>query len=282
MTKLDDAKAHEQELTKQIEQGRDALRRARKVDVPNGAGHKTLHHLVTKLTAWIGEKVKNRKSVRKRIRHLSDAGSGSSLKAGDLGVDVSQWNGSVNWVSVRQSGRKFAVAKATEGTGWTDPTWSKARVAAMQGAKLAVGAYHFARPDGSASDAQSEAQSFVAAVKGAGAKIISPADWGKKAGVACFLDFETSPYSSTWAKAFADEFHKQAGVKCGIYGGGYSLNPIVSALGAFAANWVWLAAYVSDWRSYFSGDDSDVNIWQFSSSGSVPGISGGCDVDRIV
>ncbi len=38
------------------------------------------------------------------------------------GVDVSHWQGSINWSRVKSDGVKFAFMKATEGTGYSDPT----------------------------------------------------------------------------------------------------------------------------------------------------------------
>ena len=40
-----------------------------------------------------------------------------------LGIDVAHYQGSVNWAKARASGVVFAFAKATEGTGYTDPQY---------------------------------------------------------------------------------------------------------------------------------------------------------------
>ncbi|WP_344447756.1 GH25 family lysozyme, partial [Kitasatospora nipponensis] len=37
------------------------------------------------------------------------------------GLDVSSYQGNVNWSSVAANGAKFAYVKATEGTGYTNP-----------------------------------------------------------------------------------------------------------------------------------------------------------------
>jgi lysozyme len=36
------------------------------------------------------------------------------------GIDVSHWQGDVDWHAVKKSGRKFAFAKATEGRSMVD------------------------------------------------------------------------------------------------------------------------------------------------------------------
>src|SRR4051812_17577721 len=38
------------------------------------------------------------------------------------GVDVSHWQGTINWATVAGAGIKFAFCKATEGTTYVDPT----------------------------------------------------------------------------------------------------------------------------------------------------------------
>src|SRR5262249_28738729 len=52
---------------------------------------------------------------------------------------------SINWTSVKNSGKTFAFCKATEGTTYTDPTFAT-NWAGMKSAGLIRGAYHFGRP----------------------------------------------------------------------------------------------------------------------------------------
>src|SRR4051812_13760324 len=62
-----------------------------------------------------------------------------------LGVDVSTYQGSINWTSVHGDGVAFAYAKATESTGTTDGTFS-ANMSNGKAAGVQMGAYHFAHP----------------------------------------------------------------------------------------------------------------------------------------
>lgn len=59
-----------------------------------------------------------------------------------LGVDVSHFQGAIDWPAVARSGVQFAMIKATEGTGFTDPRYVINREGA-RGSGLIVGAYHF-------------------------------------------------------------------------------------------------------------------------------------------
>lgn len=61
-----------------------------------------------------------------------------------LGIDVSHFQGRVDWNAVKSAGCAFAFAKATEGAGEVDP-YFHANWAGMKAAGLLRGAYHFYR-----------------------------------------------------------------------------------------------------------------------------------------
>jgi len=62
------------------------------------------------------------------------------------GLDVSHYQGTVDWPSVAAQGAKFAYMKASEGTSFVDPEFS-VNYAGSAAVGLARGAYHFALPD---------------------------------------------------------------------------------------------------------------------------------------
>ncbi|MGH3731494.1 MAG: GH25 family lysozyme [Micromonosporaceae bacterium] len=81
--------------------------------------------------------------------------SSKTAKTGDIGtqatvpgIDVSHWQGSINWTSVRNSGVQFAYIKATEGTTYKDPRWGSNFTNSYY-AGVIRGSYHFARPGSS-------------------------------------------------------------------------------------------------------------------------------------
>ena len=63
------------------------------------------------------------------------------------GLDVSNWNGTINWTKVAKAGYRFAFGKATEGTAYLDKSYTANRNGS-EAAGLVFGAYHFARPAG--------------------------------------------------------------------------------------------------------------------------------------
>lgn len=62
-----------------------------------------------------------------------------------LGVDVSHWQGVIDWGKARAAGVQFAFAKATEDDNYTDPRFDT-NIAGMRSAGVIPGAYHFLRP----------------------------------------------------------------------------------------------------------------------------------------
>ena len=76
------------------------------------------------------------------------------------GVDVSAYQGEIDWPALSQQGLHFAFIKATEGSSYTDPrfadNWEQA-----QKTGLRIGAYHFFSFD---SPGQTQAENFIKAV----------------------------------------------------------------------------------------------------------------------
>ena len=63
-----------------------------------------------------------------------------------VGIDVSTWQGSIDWPSVKQSGISFAWARASDGTNYIDDTFAN-NEANAKAAGVLIGAYHHARFD---------------------------------------------------------------------------------------------------------------------------------------
>jgi len=76
------------------------------------------------------------------------------------GIDVSHWQGSIDWPTVAAAGKKFVFMKATESTDFVDPNYT-ANEAGAKAAGLLVGAYHYADPDTTPGDGAAEADHFL-------------------------------------------------------------------------------------------------------------------------
>src|SRR5690348_9950938 len=62
------------------------------------------------------------------------------------GIDVSSYQGSPNWGSIKSCGWQFAFAKATEGVSINDSSY-RYNINNAKANGVYVGAYHFAHPD---------------------------------------------------------------------------------------------------------------------------------------
>lgn len=79
------------------------------------------------------------------------------------GIDVSRWQGSIDWKQVREAGISFVFIKASQGSSLEDPKFAE-NVQGAKAAGLLVGAYHFLGA-ASAAAARQEAKHFVETMK---------------------------------------------------------------------------------------------------------------------
>lgn len=182
------------------------------------------------------------------------------------GIDVSHYQGSINWSSVKASGVVFAFAKATEGSTYTDPNFST-NWPRMKSAGLVRGAYHYGRPG---TDAVAQARHFV--------NVVNPTSGDLQ----MVLDLETTDGRSpaqvwAWTQAFIAEIKRLTGRPGIIYTGYYFWRDNVGNPSNNLDCPLWIASYnpaptvPSAWPYW--------TFWQYTSSGSVPGIAGNVDLD---
>jgi lysozyme len=189
--------------------------------------------------------------------------TGTTLK----GVDVSHWDGTVNWSEVKAAGITFAFAKATESTGDLDDTFA-ANWAGMKSAGIVRGAYHFFDPAVSASSQASYVLKTVGTLEAGDLPIV--------------LDFEQlNGVSEATAVADAVTFLKavtQATGKTAILY--MSADFLSGSYPALAPYTLWVANYGVSCPGMPSGW-STWSFWQSSDSGSVSGISDAVDLDSF-
>ena len=87
-------------------------------------------------------------SIERGIQPNQTSSASTVICAGSTrvyGVDVSYYQGAINWPAVRAAGKQFAYIRYSDGTGFLDPNfnsnWRNAKAAG-----LTVGAYQFFRP----------------------------------------------------------------------------------------------------------------------------------------
>ena len=165
---------------------------------------------------------------------LSSSGNTAFPPANTLNAvfDISHFNGTnLDFVAAKQSGMDAVFQKATQGSTYTDPTYSTHRTAA-QAAGLLWGAYHF----GDNSDPVTQATHFLSVARPGNNTLL-------------VLDFEgnqSNTMSLSQAEQFVEEIHKQTGRYPGLYGGSLLKSDMSNTQSSILTNcWLWLAQYGS-------------------------------------
>jgi lysozyme len=183
------------------------------------------------------------------------------------GIDVSHYQGTVDWQQVQAAGLGFAFAKATEGTTWTDPEFA-ANWAGMQAAGLLRGAYHFYEPN---DDAAQQATFFLQNVQ------LESGD------LPPMLDVETAAAAGTdlWqgVQTWLEQVAAATGTTPFLY-----MSPDFAdenaAPSSLAAYPLWVADYDTNGPSLPQGWTTWL-LWQFSEDGTVAGVDGAVDLDQV-
>ena len=185
------------------------------------------------------------------------------------GIDVSHYQGAVNWPAVRAACARpdFAVAawKVTQGVRTLDPTAARNRAdAAAAGFRWRMG-YHWLSPN---LDGVAQARWFLQNFQGIGE------------GEGVILDYEEKGLSPDAALAFCTEVERVTGrpvaVYCGVYQNAWKDTRIFNG-----QRMRWVAAYAAEARVRAACQPYGFDMWQWSSSGTVPGVPTRCDVNLV-
>lgn len=190
------------------------------------------------------------------------------------GVDISHWQFPVDWHQVKGAGYSFVYIKATEGTTLLDNRMSAHWLGAGQ-AGLRRGFYCFFRPD---LNAAMQAAHFLVATRGLNAELRP------------VLDVETTRKDPAGKPLKLDandlliwlQFVEMAtGQRPMIYTAAWFFNTYVGTPLWAKGYQLWVANYsTSPSAPGLPKAWTDWAVWQYTSSGKVPGIPGMCDLDR--
>lgn len=183
------------------------------------------------------------------------------------GIDVSLYQGVIDWTKVKTQ-KAFAFIKATQGNNITDPkfdaNWAGAKASGVQ-----RGAYHYYK---FSVDPITQADLFCSKLAADRGELQPAVD----------VEDTTAPANQTQLKQFIDAVTGKLGVSLTIYTGAWFWN---SARWGGAVTWakdhsLWVANYgvetptlPTDWTSY--------KYWQYSNAGTVAGINGNVDLNRL-
>ena len=211
---------------------------------------------------------------------------GAAAAAPLSGVDVSRYQHpsstqGIDWGQVAGSGQTFAIVKATEyatdangqPTLVTNP-YLQQDVTGARAAGLAVTEYAFARPRYPAAVQADQLADAIASFHDATdlPPVLDLEDNGGLAPAAL----------ATWTQSFLDRLQARTGVVPIIYSSPNFWTTSMADSRAFVRYPLWVANY-SDTATApkLFGGWATWDLWQYSQSGSVPGISGAVDLDRF-
>jgi GH25 family lysozyme M1 (1,4-beta-N-acetylmuramidase) len=199
------------------------------------------------------------------------------------GVDVSHYQGVINWAQVAGASIRFTFAKATEGTTYVDATYPLNRAGA-EGMGIRFGAYHFGRPEGT-----SAATLTGSAIAQADHLVdVAQPQPGELPPV---LDLEVTGGLGTdalaqWAQAFLDEVKARTGVSGFVYSSPNFWKAKLANTGDFAlAGYrLWVAHWTASAApSLPAGNWGGLGwtFWQYTDCAKIPGFLNCVDGDRF-
>lgn len=201
--------------------------------------------------------------------HDAQAAKGEAAQVRLQGIDVSHYQPSVKWESLKHT-TAFVFVKATESTSKVDPRfaahWSGAREAG-----LPRGAYHFFHPQ---EDVDQQVANFI--------KHLKP-DPGELPPVVDVEQFRDEYSGFTCAQLaerlqrFSQGVEKELGRKPMIYTNHVTWSTSFCDHPYFIDHPLWLAAYVKQAEPKLPKGWKRWHFWQYTDSGKVAGIDGQVD-----
>ena len=183
------------------------------------------------------------------------------------GVDVSEFQGGINWPQVRAAGIAFGIARVSDGVGHVDPTFA-GNWAAMKAAGVVRGTYQFFR----ASQDPIAQANLLCDHMGA----LETGDLPPTADVEV-MDGVGAPTLVARLQAWVNQVRSRTGVDPLVYTAPGFWDPIGASIAntqLWVADWfVSSPAIPRGWSSY--------RFWQYADNGVVPGIPAIVDRDRF-
>lgn len=187
------------------------------------------------------------------------------------GIDVSRWQGAIDWRAARAAGVSFAYIKATEGGDLADPKFREYWAGAAA-AGVPRGAYHyfyFCRP------AEEQARWFIRNVP-RDPKALPPV-----------LDMEWTPHSpSCTLRPDGATVRREARKFIAMIEAHYGQRPVLyttvdfyrdTGIGHVGGARLWLRSVAGHPHQVYPG--AQWQFWQYSGTGLVPGIAGKVDLN---
>ena len=191
------------------------------------------------------------------------------------GIDVSQWQGTINWKKVKADGISFVFIRCSYTSLksfnlHTDPKFT-ANVTAAAAAGLKVGVYHYSGAT-SATEAKKEADYVLKVIKPYKSKITLPVMFDYEPGTRVTANYKKT--SKTTRTKYATTFcnaAKAAGYTSGVYCS-TSWFPDYFNISSLSSYSNWDAHWAT--KNTYTGA---YDFWQYSDAGKISGIGGSVD-----
>ncbi len=187
------------------------------------------------------------------------------------GIDVSKWQGSIDWDAVAASGVRYAFIRVNHGLEDIDERFDE-NWAGAKASGVLRGAYQYFLNE---EDALTQAQLLLERMGPLGPADLPPVIDVEDSGAATQEELR----AKIWV--WLDEVEGALGVKPLIYTGQYYWNTRVNSSEFEEAGYpLWFANYNVDCPN-LANTFTRWDFWQKSSTGSVPGISGNVDLNEF-
>lgn len=188
------------------------------------------------------------------------------------GVDLSHYNGPVNWAALKADAVPFVLGKVNEGDdpAFVDPMWPSNRAGALAEG-IPVGGYHWGRTQANPASSAALFTQHLAYTTGM---------------ICAFLDFEATTLDPAGTVSWMDQWLAAYGRPAGLYTYAEfwdaNVAPALSANDqTLAKRPLWLARYAPAIGA-IAVPWSEVAIWQDTDHNTLPGITGPVDGDILV
>ncbi len=199
-------------------------------------------------------------------------------------IDVSSHNGKIDFAKAKAAGVETAIVRASLGYGDKD-NMLETNAQGFANVGVAVSYYHFAYPDAKrggtvVSDAATEAEYFVNTVAQLPPYVrlwVDLENWDAKG-----KDSPLSPADyQLWLTTFLGKIKELTGKDAGIYTYKSYFDTHLPAGHPFGDFKLWIANYSAKVKPPIPKGFKKYYLWQYSDSGSVAGIIGKVDLNKL-
>lgn len=183
-------------------------------------------------------------------------------------IDMSHWQEDPDWAKLKSNGTVGVILKATEGTGYTDPTYAKRKKAALQ-AGLLVSSYHWLK----AASINAQMDRFLA--------VVAPVK-----GERVCIDHEDDASLAQLKQAIQYLLTKRPDLQVTIYSGHLLKQQLGAKNDAYLATYtsLWLAQYTAGSPDWPKGTYPNWSLWQytdkFDKADGLVGMKGPVDANK--